>query len=156
MTKEERKQEFQNRVKNLLIQDHPDALLWLVGYATYAHAIDDIIDQDIPEDQHRQQFMLRTFEFAESIYSNIFYIQNVSRLRAIVKMASQSYMDSVLWEKDPIAWKRQVSDTLRHQCNDVLLTVIEICCGIERRQELSLEMRELSYLCHHNEEGAPV
>ena len=137
------------------IKPDPDAMLWVLGYATYVHAIDDIIDNDVPDDQHRQQFILKTFEFAEAIYSNIFYLRHISMLRPLIKSTSQAYMDSVLWEKSPEDWKRKVADAARQQGNDILLAIIEIVGGIEKRHEASLLLREVSYKMHHLKDGTP-
>lgn len=132
-----------------------DALLWALGYAVYVHAIDDIIDQDIPSDQTRQMFILRTFEYAEAIYSNHWYITHIAQLRPLVKMASNTYMDSVLWEKSPEEYKRKIADQLRCAGNELMLAIVEIVSGIDARREASLELRELSYKTHHTIEGEP-
>lgn len=139
-----------------LLHSNPDAMLWLLAYGLYAHAIDDIIDQDIPGDQTRQQFMLRNFEFAEAVFSNHFYISNVSKLRPLIKMTSQAYMDSVQWEGSSTVWKRQVSDGLRQIGNEVTLAVIEIVCGLEAKRQASLEFRELCWKTHHLKDGSPI
>lgn len=134
----------------------PDAILWMQGYGVYVHAIDDIIDNDIPKDKKRQQFILDTFEFAETIYSNPFYIAHINTLRPLVKMTSQTYMDSVQWEDSEEVWKRQVADGLRQMGNEIFLAVIEIVCGLQKKREASLKLREISYKAHHTPTGIPI
>lgn len=76
-------------------------------------------------------------------------------LRPLIKSTSQAYMDSVLWEKSPEDWKRKVADAARQQGNDILLAIIEIVGGIEKRHEASLLLREVSYKMHHLKDGTP-
>jgi hypothetical protein len=159
MTSEEKLQHQQKHSDEYIIllrkylDSNPDALAWICIYGIYAHAIDDIIDNDIPSDKTRQQFILQTFEFAEVIYSSHFYQANLSALRPLIKMASNDYMDSVLLEGDTEeAWKKHTCDALRQTANAVILAVIEIVGGIEKRREASLELRELSYRTHHKED----
>lgn len=152
-TKEERHDAYYEFLMKYL---YGDALLWMLSYGIYVHAIDDIIDQDIPGNEVREQFMLKTFEFAECIFSNIFYINNLSKLRPLIKMASYTYMNSVLWEHSKEEWKKKVADHLRQQGNNVVLAVVEICSGIDARNRASIELMEISYKTHHLEDGTPI
>lgn len=133
------------------LNSNPDALAWICAYGIYCHAIDDIIDNDIPSDKSRQQFILQQFEFAEVIYSNHFYLSHIHLLRPLIKMASNDYMDSVQLEDSEEEWKKAVCDALRQTANAVILAVIEIVGGVEARRNASLELRELSYHTHHKE-----
>lgn len=139
-----------------LIQKDPDAMLWLVAYGIYVNAIDDIIDQDIPKDKTKAQFILEQFEFAEVVYSNDFYIRHVNKLRPLVKMTSGAYMQSVKWEESPEKWKSQIADSLRQIGNEVILAVIEIVNGTKVRNEARPELLEISYKTHHMADGTPV
>jgi len=64
-------------------------------------------------------------------------------------------MDSVKFEKSKEKWKIQMGDVLRQNANDVVLAVIEIVNDVDTRRKASLELREISYLSHHNELGEP-
>lgn len=143
-------------LRKYLLNQNPDALLWIQAYGLFVHAVDDIIDNDAPKDKTRQQLILQTFEFAESVYSNHFYIKHIGTLRPLIKMTSNAYMDSVLWEGADEPWKRQVSDALRQIGNEVLLAVIEICGGFNARRQASLEIRQVSWHAHHLKDGTPV
>src|SRR5256885_14368054 len=92
---------------------NPDALLWVLSYVSYAHAIDSIIDQDEDFELNDKLFIVKTFEFSAAIYSNHFYIQNMHMLYPIVKTSANSYMNSLEYEDSPINWKRQLGDALR-------------------------------------------
>jgi len=136
--------------------DNPNAILWLLGYAVYVHAIDDIIDEEIPKDSAKDEFILKNFEFAETVYTNIYYLTYINKLRPLIKMASNTYMDAVQMEKSNEKWKRDYADVLRTMGNEILLAVIEIERGLNIRREASMELRELSYKTHHNQVGAPI
>ena len=133
-----------------------DALLWVVAYAIYVHSIDDIIDDEIPNGENKHQFILKNFEFAEVVYSNNFYLENITRLRPLVKMASNCYMDSVALEKSSKPHHKIIADHLRSNGNEVVLACVEICNGIDIRNKASLELREISYSTHHDQLGNPV
>lgn len=141
--------------KYLDVKKSSNAILWILAYAIYTHAIDDIIDEEIPKDSVKDEFILKTFEFAETVYTNIYYLTHISRLRPLVKMVSNTYMDSVQMEKSNSKWKKDYADVLRTMGNEILLAVIEIENGLNSRREASLELRELSYRTHH-ELGVPV
>lgn len=143
-------------IKAEIMPRNPDAFLWLCAYGIYCHAIDDIVDKEIPKNKPEARFMLEQFEFAEVVYSNHFYIANTDRLRPLVKMASNAYMDSIMWEGDKEVWKKQVSDHLRQMGNEVCLAVFEIVGGVELRNRLSPKLREIAYKCHHKETGEPI
>lgn len=135
---------------------NPDALLWILGYATYVHQIDDIIDEEIPKDNVKDEFILKTFEMAHDIYVNTYYLNHLFELKPLVKMASNTYMDSVQMERSNSNWKKSYADVLRTMGNEVLLAVIEIEGGIDLRRRASIELREISYKTHHTALGFPV
>jgi hypothetical protein len=133
----------------------PDAMLWIMGYGLYVHAIDDLVDKDIPKDKTYAQLLLDTFEFAETIYTNIFYLNNISILRPLIKATSQAYIDSVKWEHSSEEWKRRVSDQLRQYGNEVLLACVEIVSGLEVKRQAATVLREISWKAHHLKDGTP-
>lgn len=152
MTAKERAHfDYSTFLKSYLEKD-VDALLWVLAYTTYVHAIDDIIDGDNTESEH----ILKTFELAAIIYSYPWYLQNRHTLYPLVIMASNTYMDSVKLEKSNELWKQRVADALRQTGNEVILACIQIVGGIEARREASLKLREISWRTHHNELGEPI
>lgn len=134
-----------------------DALTWVLAFNTYAHAIDDIIDGDIPpKSLNDKEFVVRTFEFAAIIYSHIFYQRNQHILYSLVKMVTNTYMDSLHLEQSPEAWKQKYADVLRQSTNELVLACIEIVGGYNKRREASLSLREIAYHAHHTVEGTPI
>lgn len=130
-----------------------DAYLFITAYTVYVHAIDDIIDKDNTD----PVFILKTFELAAIVYGNSFYLRHFSALYPLVKMASSTYITSVQLEqdKDKAVWKDRVADALRQTGNELILAVIEILHGIDKRIEASLKLRKISWKTHHKEDGTP-
>lgn len=145
-------QDYLNFLQHYCSAD-PDALLFVLGYSVYVHAIDDIIDGDKDDHIH----ILKTFELAAMVYSNQFYLRHIHELRPLVVMASSTYMTSVTLEKATNGkdWKLHVADALRQTGNELFLAVIQILHGIDVRIEASLKLREISYLTHHLPDGTP-
>jgi hypothetical protein len=151
-TQEQADNVFVAFIRKYLFENNPDACLWVLGYYTYVHAIDDFIDGDRTDFQH----FLRIQELAAIVYSNVFYQRNIASLYPLVMMASNSYMDSVAMEHKSEDWKRKVADSLRQHANELIIRVIEIVGGYEARREASLALREISWKSHHDSDGKPV
>ncbi|HEX9232701.1 MAG TPA: hypothetical protein VF849_01495 [Blattabacteriaceae bacterium] len=134
------------------LQSNPDALLWIMSYIVYCHMLDDWIDGEKTD----FEFFIKGHDYAEAIYANHFYIQNYTILHSLVKMAFNSYLDSIHFERSEIKWKKQFADVLRQNANEVILACIEIVNGQSVRRHASLELREISYESHHNELGQPI
>lgn len=150
-TQEQADNEFCAFIRKYLLDTNPDACLWVLGYYTYVHAIDDFIDGDRTDFQH----FLRIQELAAICYSNVFYQHNIARLYPLVMAASNSYMDSVAMEHKSESWKKTVADSLRQGANELIIAVIEIAGGYEKRREASLKLREISWKSHHKADGTP-
>jgi hypothetical protein len=149
---EEANQIYCDFIRRYLFNKNPDACLWVLGYLTYVHAIDDFIDGDRTDFQH----FLRVQELAAIVYSNEFYHQNRWLLYPLVMMASNSYMDSIQLEHKSEQWKRNVADNLRQHANELIIKVIEIIGGYDLRREASMALREISWKSHHEKDGTPV
>ena len=130
-----------------------DALAFVLGYSIYVHDIDDIVDGDKMGDIH----LLKTFELAAVVYSNPFYIKNINTLYPLIIMSSSTYITSVTLEKDPdkAPWKTWSFDWMRQTGIEVILAVVQILHGIDKRIEASLRFREISFKLHHKEDGTP-
>lgn len=130
----------------------PDALLFAVSFLAYCHAIDDIIDGDKTDSEH----IIKTFEFAATLYSSPFYQRNINILYALVRATSNAYADSVRMEKSKVKWEQTIADTLRQYGNEVIIACIEIVSGYDARREVSQQIRSISYKEHHTDKGTPI
>ena len=138
-------------IRKYLLQN-PDAAGFVMCYVIYCHAIDDIIDGDKTDWQH----ILKTFSLAPILFSNVFYMQHYGKLYPLVKMAHDSYGDSVFMERRNSKCMKHYSDILRQNANEVILACVEIVNGPEVRLQASIELREGSYKMHHDEVGKPI
>ncbi len=129
-----------------------DAQLFCCNYVILCHAIDDIIDEQKVDTEH----VLKTFELTAVVYNNLFYLRNFSMLYPIVKIASNSYADSVLMERSNSPWKKLHSDVLRSVANEVILCCVELLEGYDVRREASMILREISYKSHHDKDGVAI
>ena len=123
-----------------------DALAFAYNFINYCHLIDDIIDEKISRDN--PETIIAAFEAALAVYSNPFYRQHANHLFPIIKMVTNAYADSVVFQNAPNEWNVKYKAVLAQQLNDVTLACIEICHGVSQRRYASLAIRELSYNAH--------
>lgn len=95
-----------------------NAVVFITAFHAYCHAIDDLIDGDVP---FTPEAFMDVLMQANSLYSTPFYIENWFRLQPVVAMITSTYADSVAWEKADEEWKRQTADVLRLCGNDMIL-----------------------------------
>lgn len=121
-----------------------DAADFLDVWNRFNHDIDDIIDENLWDAEH----LLSVFMLACTVYSHSFYRKHVESLQSPVILATTIYADSVKWEKDPAAWKRQRADVMRHSGIDVVLAVAMICGGWEHLRAVSAPLQAACYIMH--------
>jgi hypothetical protein len=126
-----------------------DALLWVLGYLDYCHAIDDFIDRYEDGQEHREvELLVKVLELPPLIYANGFFLKNFHRLYALIKGAGNAYCDSELMKKSNSKWKQHYAEVLRLAAHEVIVAAIEIYGGYEQRRQASIELRELAYFAH--------
>jgi hypothetical protein len=125
---------------------------FLREWMQYTHEIDDIIDGD----RTSKEQILATFARALILYSHPFYLANIQALRQIALNVTNAYADSVAWEKSEVDWQRNWSDHYSHVAQEMMLSIAMICGGYEHARTVSLEMRYLCYVEHHNNNNQRV
>lgn len=128
------------------------ALLFMVLWHEYLHEIDDLIDNHITDAQK----FLRCLASANRVYSTDFYRANAPALGMIVQTVTNTYADSVLWEKEDVEWKRQWADVTRHCGLEMIFAVANLTGGYDLMRSISLQLKEYAYICHHNVDGKPM
>ena len=154
MTKEAKSRAYAEFMEKYL-SSNPDALLFVLGYVTYCHMIDDVVDNEIPADECRNQLLLKILRLAPVIYSSPFYMYNINKLYSLVILAHDTYVESLNFVTSNDEWKRALGDMLRHNANEVILACVEIVGGYESKVGAAAVLRELSYYTHHDEKGNP-
>jgi hypothetical protein len=151
-----KKQQLDSKLADI-IGSNEDAVRFLKAFNDYCHLVDDIIDEyslkfhPVPP----EMFFKHCINAAE-LYSSRFYQRHVNDLFPIVIQITSAYADSVNMEKSNIEWKRQASDTLRQAGNDMIMMIVFIIGGWDKKREISELVREVSYQQHHDETGKQI
>lgn len=125
------------------------ARLFLQAWCLYVHEIDDLIDNQVRDPEK----LITALVSACTVFSTAFYVAHAHELEPVVLLATNAYADSLKWEKEPEAWKRQWADVLRFSGNEMVVKVAEICGGYSLARNVSEKLREDSWCNHHNENG---
>lgn len=117
-------------------------------WGPYVHAVDDIVDEEVSAEKK-----IEAFARAAYLFSHPFYLRHIGALRQVVLLVTNTYADSVAWERSKIAWQRQWADHARHAGMEMVIAVAMIVGGYEHARAISLEQRTICYHEHHNREG---
>jgi hypothetical protein len=120
-------------------------------WAPYVHAIDDIVDEEVDA-----EFKIKAFARAAYLYTHPFFLKHVSALRQVILQVTNSYADSVAWEKSEMPWQRQWADHHRHAGMEMVIAVAMIVGGYDHARAISLEQRTICYVEHHERSGKPI
>ncbi len=136
-----------------LLSECPDAREFLVAYCDYCHAIDDVIDEKITDSEYINKLHAASLD----LYNMPFWLKNAAMLWPLVHLINNDYADSNIWSASPLEWQRHQADVLRHGGNYMIFAVILLTKGREALRKYSAQIREVSYLMHHDKEtGKPV
>ena len=129
----------------------PDAedFLWLWG--CYLRAVDDVID----DEKWDSESVLSVLVLACSFYSHPFYVRHASTLQMVVMLATNSWADSVKWERANEQWKREWADVLRHAGNEVIMATAMICGNWQAMRDISSPLMAMCYVYHADKHGVP-
>ena len=127
-----------------------EAARFLVAWHHYCHALDDVVDGDT-----LAVTIIDVGRWANDLYSTPFYQRHHAILGPLVQLITITYEDSVLWQESEPAWRRQISDVIRHAGADMVRMVAYLTGGYEAMRAISLPLREVCYREHHDSEGEP-
>ena len=113
-------------------------------WAPYCHEVDDIIDRD----RTGSEEILSTFARAIILYSHPFYLRNIAALRAVALATTNTYADSVSWERSAQPHQREWADFNRHVGMDMVIAVAQVCGGYDHGRSVSQELRETCFAEH--------
>ena len=124
-----------------------DALVFVTAFHVYCHAIDDLVDGDVPM---TAESLLDVLMQANALYATPFWINNWFRLQPVMAQICNTYADSVAWENAEESWKKQTADVLRLCGNDMITQVAWIVGGYKHMRSISLRLREFAYHSQHS------
>lgn len=117
---------------------HAKYYLEQVNYAV--ETIDDLIDKDI---QVKDERIFRTFFilFCE-LYSNPFFLSNLSLLVGVHIAAYNAWMDANIWEKSGDELKKMYAHVIRDYICELCQVVAFITGGYQNMRKVSLVIRD--------------
>lgn len=136
---------------NVIACGNVEARSVLESWWEFCHAVDDVID----EQQWNADSILNAFALGLGFYSHPFYRRYALVLQMPVLLATNFYADSVVWEKEPVLWKRQWADVLRHAGNELIVAVAIIVGGFDHAQKISRALLASCYVYHADKYGTP-
>lgn len=140
------------KLVQLLKDKYPDALAFIIKFNEACHRIDDIID----ECKCESEFVMETFFLWTELLSSNFYASHRVYLYPSIVLIFNTYADSnKMMAKDQPDWKQKYGDALRFVGNDIVIQIVTLLCGWKSARELSILLREHSYIIHHDGNGNP-
>src|SRR5260370_42439230 len=135
-----------------------EAYKFIIAWQDQSHKLDDIIDNC----ESDPEVIIETMLSGQDLVLCPFFLQYKATLYPLHFLALSNYADSIKWSRESVDYKQRIADIIRSCGNDMLLTVCAICSNPEeevawrRIRRLSLILRELSYVTHHDKKGFAV
>jgi hypothetical protein len=123
-----------------------DALVFLLSWNSYIHAIDDLVDEAMTPD-----LLLDCLMQANALYATPFWIAHSARLAGIIALVANAYADSLKFEEGPQEWKKRHADVLRQAGNEMVMAVAQIVGGWRHARSISTRVREEAHDKQHEE-----
>lgn len=136
-----------------------EAYDFIIAWQNHSHIVDDIIDGEIVN----KSLIVKAFVNAQGLVQMPFFQKYNQVLWAQLILAANAYVDHLeigaeISGKD---YKKLISDSLRSYPNEMLILVAMLTSKEDevpwdRARKISLQLRELSYIEHHDSEGNPI
>ena len=118
----------------------------------YVHAIDDLIDTMVDgRPKMTRDEIIQIFYNAAGFYNCAFFVKHRVLLFPIVVSVTNSYANSVSWERSPFARRRLMADVWR-TCGDEMYDMVAmIVGGWQHVREMSPLIRDRDWIGQHDE-----
>lgn len=124
-----------------------EAIEFVSLWYTWCHFLDDIIDgMEDGRPTMDKETMIQGFLTSAVMYSCPFYKKHTELLLGCVIGTTNSYADSVAWERSPIDHRRNIGNILRTCGNEMFFLVACILGGIKHMRNVSQRIRETDFL----------
>lgn len=121
-------------------------------WTSYCHGIDDLLDTRTEgRPTMSAEHILRLHVNALLLYNHLFYIANRDTLMPVMISVTNTYADSVDFEKSQEPHLKAIADVIRCCGNEVLFLVALICGGYQHMRKLSPKIRERSWILQHDQ-----
>ena len=129
------------------------ALDWLIKFNLYAHALDDLVDEDMGVvDLVALPGLLR------DVVQHPFYLRHAAALSLMMELVEAHYIASVGWGQVPnaIPGGAQLSDVLRC-CGNLMVSAVAIITGGRTlAAKVTPRLWEESWATHHDGDGKAI
>lgn len=130
-----------------------EALVFCNLWYTWCHFLDDLIDtMEDGRPTMNKETMIQGFLNSVLLYSCPFYRKHSDVLMSCVITVTNSYADSVAWERSPIEHRRNIGNILRTCGNEMFYLIACITGGISHMRNLSPKIRETDFLRQKGDE----
>jgi hypothetical protein len=120
---------------------------------SYAHGIDDAVDQERDGTAMSVEQLIELFALAACVYNHPFYVKHREMLFPIVLQITNAYADSVKWELSPVRHRRTIANVLSAVGDEMYFAVSMLCGGWQHMRSISAEIRERDYVNQHDANG---
>lgn len=140
-----------------LCRGNRDAMIFCDLWYNYCHGIDDLIDtlRDGRPLMSKEQ-MISLFFKAAILYNSPFFVTNRDVLFPIILQVTNTYQDSVKWERSSKPHLRAMADVFRTCGNEMFVIVALLCGGEQHMRVMSQKIKERDWLGQHDVNGKPI
>lgn len=137
-----------------LCQGNREAMTFCDMWYQYCHGIDDLIDtmEDGRPVMSKEQ-IISLFLKAAIFYNSPFFTKHRDLLFPIAIQTTNTYADSVAWERSPKKHLRIMADVFRTCGNDMYFMVALLCGGEAHMRSMSKAIRERDWIGQHDANG---
>lgn len=126
------------------------ALDWMVKFCVYAHALDDLVDED-----RGWPKVVTLPGLLRDVLQHPFYVRHFTALSVVLELVEVHYVTSAAWERDERVGRRPMADVLRSCGNLMIAAVAVITGGRELAARVTPALWENSWADHHAPDGTP-
>lgn len=137
-----------------LCRGNAEAMNFCDLWYQFCHGIDDLIDtmEDGRPKMSKEQ-IISLFLKAAIFYNSKFFVQHRELLFPIAIQVTNTYADSVAWERSSERHLRIMGDVFRTCGNEMYFMVALICGGPAHMRTMSQRIKERDWLGQHDERG---
>jgi hypothetical protein len=159
MTKEEQKKINDDLLESfrVITKGNIKAMRFLFIWFYYCHEIDDVLDtMEDGRPIQPKEVILRSYARAFEVYNDPFYVEHQKFLFPVAVLVTNSYADSVQWERSPHEHHRLIADVLRCCGNEMLCAVAYLCGTYDDLRRTSAQLWEKTWQMQHDPTGRPI
>lgn len=135
---------------NEVCRGNQEALVFCTLWYQFAHLCDDIVDSmEDGRPTMPPEKIIESYIILGMVYNCPFYKKHSDLLFSTVISITNTYADSVAWERSPVTHRRLIADVLRTCGNEMFFIVAMIIGGWSHVRSVSARIRETDWLRQH-------